>query len=130
MQRSCNFYKHLIVAERARPCGSGPGELLTDCAATVQARSVLVISVQNGENSFCSKRRYDEEKSFNGHSFLPAKRGASSAEPLCSGRLAYGEGISERNPASKIDQHRRRSTSGRCWAAADSRPPLRVTLLE
>ena len=36
-----------------------------------------------------------------------------------SGRLAYGEGISERNPASKIDQHRRRSTSGRCWAAAD-----------
>ena len=36
-----------------------------------------------------------------------------------SGRLAYGEGISERNPASKIAQHRRRSTSGRCWAAAD-----------
>ena len=39
-----------------------------------------------------------------------------------SGRLAYrdGEGISERNPASKFDQHRRRcSTSGRCWAAAD-----------
>ena len=39
-----------------------------------------------------------------------------------SGRLAYGEGISERNPASKIDQHRRRSTSGRCWAAADRSP--------
>ena len=36
-----------------------------------------------------------------------------------SGRLAYGEGIIERNPASKIDQHRRRSTSGRCWSAAD-----------
>ena len=35
------------------------------------------------------------------------------------GRLAYGEGISERNPPSKFDQHRRRSTSGRCWAAAD-----------
>ena len=33
------------------------------------------------EHSFCSKRRYDEEKSFNGHSFLPAKRGASSTEP-------------------------------------------------
>ena len=62
--------------------------------------------MQNGEHSFCSKRRYDEEKSFNGHSFLPAKRGASSAEPPFSGRLAYGEGISERNPASKIDQHR------------------------
>ena len=37
--------------------------------------------MQNGEHSFCSKRRHDEEKSFNGHSFLPAKRGASSAEP-------------------------------------------------
>ena len=36
---------------------------------------------QNGEHSFCSKRRNDEEKSFNGHSFLPAKRGASSVEP-------------------------------------------------
>ena len=36
-----------------------------------------------------------------------------------SGRLAYREGISERNPASKIDQHRRHSTSGRCWAAAE-----------
>ena len=40
-----------------------------------------IISVQNGEHSFCSNRRHDEEKSFNGHSFLPAKRGASSAEP-------------------------------------------------
>ena len=39
-----------------------------------------------------------------------------------SDRLAYGEGISERNPDSKIDQHRRRSTSGRCWAAADRSP--------
>ena len=37
--------------------------------------------MQNGEHSFCSKRRHDEEKSFNGHSFLQAKRGASSAEP-------------------------------------------------
>ena len=51
-----------------------------------------------------------------------------------SGRLAYGEGISERKPASKIDQHRRRSTSGRCWAAADrssaaKRDSLRVTPL-
>ena len=55
------------------------GELLTDCA--VWARSGRIISVQNGEHSFCSKRRYDEEKSFNGHSFLPAKRGASSVEP-------------------------------------------------
>ena len=78
MRRSCNFQAsdcYTTAAERARPCSSGPG----DCA--VQARSVRVISVQNGEHSFCSKRRYDEEKSFNGHSFLPAKRGASSAEP-------------------------------------------------
>ena len=32
------------------------------------------------------------------------------------------EGISERNSASKIDQHHRRSTSRRCWAAADRSP--------
>ena len=38
------------------------------------------------------------------------------------GRLEYGEGISERNPASKIGQNRRRSTSGRCWAAANRSP--------
>ena len=36
-----------------------------------------------------------------------------------SGRLAYREAISERKPTSKIDQHRRRLTSGQCWAAAD-----------
>ena len=73
-------FKDLIVAERARPCSSSSGirggELLT-----VWARSGRFISVQNGEHSFCSKRRHDEEKSFNGHSFLPAKRGASSVEP-------------------------------------------------
>ena len=45
-----------------------------------------------------------------------------------SGRLAYGEGISERNSASKIDQHRRRSTSGRCWAAADRSPATDIVL--
>ena len=55
------------------------GEASSDYA--VWARSGRIISVQNGEHSFCSKRRNDEEKSFNGHSFLPAKRGASSVEP-------------------------------------------------
>ena len=45
-----------------------------------------------------------------------------------SGRLAYWEGISERKPASKIDQHRRRSTSGRCWAAADRSPAADIVL--
>ena len=75
-------FKHLIVAERARPCGSGPGELLTALACHgLGAVSAGVISVQNGEHSFCSKRRYDEEKSFNGHSFLASKRGTFSAEP-------------------------------------------------
>ena len=44
-----------------------------------------------------------------------------------SGRLAYGEGISERNPASKIDQHRRRLTSCVGLLRTD-RPPLRETL--
>ena len=46
-----------------------------------------------------------------------------------SGRLAYGAGISERNPASKIDQHRRRSTTGRyVGLLRTDRPPLRETL--
>ena len=45
-----------------------------------------------------------------------------------SGRLACGEGISERNSASKTDQHRRRSTSGRCWAAADRSPAADIVL--
>ena len=45
-----------------------------------------------------------------------------------SGRLAYGEEISERNPASKIDQHRRRSTSGRGWATADRSPAADIVL--
>ena len=44
-----------------------------------------------------------------------------------SGRLAYGEGISERKPASKIDQHRRRSTSGRCGLLRTDRPPLTLS---
>ena len=43
-----------------------------------------------------------------------------------SGRLAYGEGISERNPASKIDQHRRRLED--VGLLRTDRPPLRVTL--
>ena len=72
-------FKDLIVAERARPCTCSSGRRVTDYA--VSARSGRIISVQNGEHSFCSKRRNDEEKSFNGHSFLPAKRGASSVEP-------------------------------------------------
>ena len=104
MRRSFNFPEDLIVAERARPCYHGyaarGGELATDCA--VWAQSGRIISVQNGEHSFCSKRRHDEEKSFNGHSFLPAKRGASSAEPQFSARLAYGEGINERNPLPRL----------------------------
>ena len=73
-------FKDLIVAERARPCSSG--RRVTDCAVWARSgRIIIMISVQNGEHRFCSKRRHDEEKSFNGHSFLPAKRGASSAEP-------------------------------------------------
>ena len=64
-------------------------------------RSGQVFSVQNGEHReflFCSKKRFDEEKSFRGHSFLPAKRGASSAEPpFCLASIWNGEGISERN---------------------------------
>ena len=47
---------------------------------------------------------------------------------VISGRLAYGEEISERYPASKINQHRRRLTSGRCWAAADRSPAADIVL--
>ena len=82
----------------------------------------------NGEHSFCSKRRHDEEKSFNGHSFLAANEERRVQSHRFSGRLAYGEGISERNPASEIDQHHRRSTSGRCWAAADRSPAADIVL--
>ena len=62
------------------------------------------------------------------HSFLPATRTGRVQSHRFSGRLAYGEGISERNPASKIDQHRRLSTSGRCWAAADRSPAADIVL--
>ena len=122
-------FEDLIVSERARPCNSG--RRVADCA--VQARSGRIISVHLGtvhfgERSYCSKRRHDEEKSFYGHSFLPAKRGAARAEPP----FFWSLGIRERNqwkePASKIDQHRRRSTSGRCWAAADRSPAADIVL--
>ena len=65
-----------------------------------QMPSGQVISVQNGEHTFCSKKRYDEEKSFRGHSSLPAKQAASGARQPFSVRLASilnGEGISDRN---------------------------------
>ena len=117
-----NMQASVIVAERARPLGEA--SWLT---AVVQARSGRVISVQNSEHSFCSKRRNDEEKSFNGHPVLPAKRGASRQSHRFSGRLEYGEGISERNPASRPADWSKSSsfdvrTSGRCWAAANRSP--------
>ena len=90
-------FKDLIVAERARPLRVARGGELPWLLTTLSRRGCAgitchlnhngrraegaIISVQNGEHSFCSKRRHDEEKSFNGHSFLPATRGASSAEP-------------------------------------------------
>ena len=55
--------------------------------------------MQNGEHSFSSKRRHGEEKSFHGHSFLLERRVQSHR---FSGRLAYGEGISERNPLPRL----------------------------
>ena len=124
-------FKHLIVAESARPCTSGPGELLTALSrrgqcGSCRGKTVSTASVRKGA---MTRRRastatlfslQNEDRRVQSHRF--------------SGRLAYGEGISERNPASKIDQHRRRSTSGRCWAAADRSPAakgdsLRVTPL-
>ena len=117
MRRSCNFQaSELIVAERARPCSSGPGELLTALSGRGQCWSFRckMVSTDSVRKGAMTRRRastatlfslQNEERRVQSHRF--------------SGRLAYGEGISERNLASKIDQHRRRSTSGRCWAAAD-----------
>ena len=108
-------FKHLIVAERARPCSSGPGELLTALSRRGQCGSFRCKTVSTSVRKGAMTRRraltatlfslQNEERRVQSHRF--------------SGRFAYGEGISERNPASKIDQHRRRSTSGRCWAAVD-----------
>ena len=115
-----------------RVASSGPGELLTALSRRAQCgsfrcKTVSTASVRKGA---MTRRRastatlfslQNEERREQSHRF--------------SGRFAYGEGISERNPASKIDQHRSRSTSGRCWAAADSQSSaakgdsLRVTPL-
>ena len=128
MRRSFNFQSIWSLQSRARKTVSRGGELLT---ALSKAGSGQIISVQNGEHSFCSKRCHDEEKSFNGHSFLPAKRGASSAEPpfFCSHGIRGRNQWKEPCFDSKIDQHRRRSTStGRCCAAADRLPAADIVL--
>ena len=126
-------FKDLIVAERAslqacaRPLRVARGGelLLTTLSRRGQGgsfwcKTVSTASVRKGA---MTRRRastatlfsqQNEERRVQSHRF--------------SGRLAYGEGISERNPASKIDQHRRRSTSGRCWAAADRSPAADIVL--
>ena len=58
------------------------------------------------EQSFCLKRRYDEEATATLFSLQNEERRVQS-HPVFFGRLAYGEGISERNPASKIDHDRK-----------------------
>ena len=126
---ACNVhstFKDLIVAERARPLRvARGGELLTTLSrrgqgGSFRCKTVSTASVRKGA---MTRRRastatlfsqQNEERRVQSHRF--------------SGRLAYGEGISERNPASKIDQHRRRSTSGRCWAAADRSPAADIVL--
>ena len=57
--------------------------------------------------------------------FLPTKRGAWSAEPPFSGRLAYGEGISERNPACFQDWST--SSSFDVGLLRTDRPPLTLS---
>ena len=80
--------------------------------------------MQNSEHSFCSKRRNDEEKASTATLFFLQNEERRVQSHRFSGRLEYGEGISERNPASKIGQlqNRRRSTSGRCAAAGNRSP--------
>ena len=120
-------FKDLIVEEGARPLRvARGGELLTTLSGRGQGgsfrcKTVSTASVRKGA---MTRRRastatlfsqQNEERRVQSHRF--------------SGRLAYGEGISERNPAStEIDQHRRRSTSGRCWAAADRSPAADIVL--
>ena len=120
MRRSCNFQASDRCRARKTACTSGaPGELLTalsrrgQCGSfrckTVSTASVRKGAMTRGRASTATLfSLQNEERRVQSHLF--------------SGRLAYGEEISERNPASKIDQHRRRSTSGRCWAAADRSP--------
>ena len=119
-------FKDLIVAERARPCSSEfEGELLTALSRRGQGGSFRCKTVSTA--SF-RKGDHDEENSFYGHSFLSANRGASSAEPPFFWSLGIRGKNQGKEPASKIDQHRRRSTSGRCWAAADRSPAADIVL--
>ena len=94
-------------------------------SSTVSVRARRSTSIFEYWNTTGSSWRYDEEKRFRGHSFLHAKRGAWNAEPTffssLSIHLKRGRG-SEKNPASKIDRLRHRSTSGKCWAAANRSP--------
>ena len=121
-------FEDLIVAERARPCSSG--RRVADYA--VQARSGRIISVHFGavhfgEHSFCSKRRHDEEKSFYGHSFLPAKRGAASAEPPFFWSLGIGKGISGRNPLPRLINIVVVRRQEDVWLLRTDRPPLTLS---
>ena len=84
--RSFNFQACMIVAERARPCS---GRRVMRCLGAVRVSHILV---QNGEHGFCSIRRHDEEKSFNGHSFSLLNEERRVLSHRFSGRLAYGEG--------------------------------------
>ena len=120
---ACDVYstfKDLIIAERARRVARG-GEFLTALSrrgqgGSFRCKTVSTASVRKGA---MTRRRastatlfsqQNEERQVQSHRF--------------SDRLAYGEGISD----SKIDQHRRRSMSARCWAAADRSPAADIVL--
>ena len=124
MRRSFNF-KDLIwslhsaqdrVARKASywVCWSGP-----------RRGSGRIISVQNGELA----QLLFEKAPWRGEElqrplFLPAKRGASSAEPPFSGRLAYGKESVKGTLLPRLIN----IVVVRCWAAADRSPAADIVL--
>ena len=81
--------------------------------------------MQNGEHSFCSKRRHDEEKSFNGHSFSQQneERRVQSHRFLVAWHMAGKESVKGTLLPRLIN-----IVVVRCWAAADRSPAADIVL--
>ena len=83
MRRSFNFQESDRCRARKLDREAWGGELLTALSRRGQGGSF----VQNGEHSFCSKRRHGEEKSFNGRRPLFSPSKTSSFVQARSGRI-------------------------------------------
>ena len=127
--RACDVhatFKHLVVAERARPCSSGLVELLTALSSrrglcgSFRCKTVSIASVRKGA---MTRRRTSTATLF---SLQSEERRVQSHR--FSGRLAYREGISERNLLPRLINIvvvRRQEDVGQLRT---DRPPLRETL--